>query len=83
MANVSSDEFSLDPEGTEFLGQGMSLLVMAAGHDNPGTVLSEGQGRGAAYTGQGAGNQDNGGGHMEFLLQRDIAEKPCSGRHSD
>ena len=67
MANVGADEFSLHAAGAELLGQGMSLLVAAAGDDNPGALLGEGQGGGTANTGQGAGDQDNGGGHG-FLL---------------
>jgi hypothetical protein len=69
MANVSADEFSLNAEGAELLGQGLSLLVAAAGDNNPGALLGEGQRRGTANAGQGAGNQDNGGGHMQFLLE--------------
>jgi hypothetical protein len=47
----------------------LSLLVAAAGDNNPGALLGEGQRRGTANAGQGAGNQDNGGGHMQFLLE--------------
>jgi len=63
VAHVSADEFSFHAEAAELLGQSMSLLVAAAGDNNPGTLLSEGQGGGTANTGQGAGDQDNGGGH--------------------
>jgi hypothetical protein len=61
----------------------LSLLVAATGDNNPGALLGEGQRRGTANAGQGAGNQDNGGGHMQFLLESEIAEKPCSAGHSD
>jgi hypothetical protein len=42
MANVSADEFSLNAEGTELQGQGLSLLVAAAGDNYPGALLGEG-----------------------------------------
>jgi hypothetical protein len=41
----------------------MSRLIATAGHDNPGALLSEGQRRGAADPGQGAGDQDDGCAH--------------------
>jgi hypothetical protein len=63
VAHVGADEFSFDTETAEFLGQGMSFLVAAAGDNNPGALLGEGQSGGTANTSQGAGDQDNGGGH--------------------
>jgi hypothetical protein len=60
VANVGADELSFNAEAAEFEGQGMSSLVAAAGDNNPGALLSEGQGRGATYAGQGACNQDDG-----------------------
>jgi hypothetical protein len=42
MANVSADELSLDAEGAELLGQGLSLLVTAAGDNYSGVLLGEG-----------------------------------------
>ena len=69
MANVGADEFSFHAEAAEFLGQGVSRLVAAAGYDNPVALLCESQSRGAAYTGQGAGNQDDGCGHRRSPLK--------------
>jgi hypothetical protein len=78
MAHVGADKFSFHAEAAELLGQGMSLLVAAAGDNNPGALLGEGQSGGTANTGQGAGDQDNGGGHRTSPVKTgSIAGKPC------
>ena len=69
VSHVGPQEFGLDAEGAQFSGQLAAGFLTAAGHDNVGAFMGEGQGRGAADAGQGASDQDGGGVHRK-LLQR-------------
>src|SRR6267143_507825 len=57
------------------MGQGMPRLVAAAGYDNPGALLSEGQRGGVADPGQGAGDQDDGCSHGCSPLESGLDEE--------
>ncbi len=75
VADISTDEFGFHTETAELLGQRMARLVAAAGHNDPGAFLSEGQGRGTADTGQGACNQDDGCTHGRSPLKADCIDR--------
>ncbi len=66
-ADVGADEFRFRAECSQFGDQRQARVLATPGNDEPGTFAREGDSGGAADTGQGAGNEDNGSGHETLL----------------
>jgi len=59
MAHVSTHELGLPDEGAQLFGQRPARIIVATGHDDPGTFMGEGQGGSASDACECAGDQDN------------------------
>src|SRR5260370_38890081 len=70
MTNVGLDEGGLGAEAAKFGFEGFAFRVPAAGDDDAGALLGEGDGGGAPDAGQGPGNQDNRRAHWSLLVLR-------------
>jgi hypothetical protein len=64
VANVGTNEFSLRAQRAKLANQFLAGVIAAAGNDEIGAVFREGERGGAADTGQGASDEDNGTGHV-------------------
>src|ERR1700757_4395300 len=59
VADVGTKEIRIGAEPPPLGHELLSLVVVAAGHDNLGTFLGEGHRGGTADTGEGAGDENN------------------------
>jgi hypothetical protein len=64
VANVGTNEFGLRAERAKLADQLLAGVVAAAGNDEIGAFFREGERGGAADTGQGASDENNGTGHL-------------------
>ncbi|HXO13140.1 MAG TPA: hypothetical protein VN871_12335, partial [Mycobacterium sp.] len=53
------NELCLGAKRFQLRDQGLPLVVVTAGHDDPGAFVREGHGGGAADAGEGAGYENN------------------------
>jgi hypothetical protein len=65
--HVGLDEFRFGAQAAEFGRECLAGILSAAGHDHPVTGFREAQGRGAADTCEGSGDQCDGRGHGYLL----------------
>ena len=68
MANVGADEFGFRAEATQFGDQLLAGVIAAAGNDEAGAFLREGQCGGAADAGKRASDQNNWMAHVTSPL---------------
>jgi len=64
VAHVGADEFRVRAECPQFGDQSQTRVLATPGNDKPSAFVCEGESGGAADTGQGAGNEDNGVSHV-------------------
>jgi hypothetical protein len=60
VTNVGANEFGFRADSTQFADQSLAGIIAAAGNDDTGAFIGEGERGGTADAGQGASNQDDG-----------------------
>jgi hypothetical protein len=64
VADIGANEFGFRAKRAKFGDQRLAGVIVTAGDDNSGAFTGEGESRGTANAGQGAGDQDNGITHV-------------------